>query len=289
MLDILMITYNRPEYTSMALSRLLDSCGKDMRVWVWQNGTDPATVQVVKDLQGHPRFFKLHISEKNEKLRGPTNWFWSRSDADYFSKVDDDCLLPDGWGEQLMSAHVDNPEFGVIGSWRFYDEDFVPELANRKIREFKGNHRLMMNCWVQGSGYAMKRKCFEQLGPIREGQSFPGYCLSLAGKGWQNGWYFPFIHEEHMDDPRSPHCLIKTDEQFMAQRPLSAINDNVCTLAEWANRVRYMARNAQEASPDPKMHQGWRKKLQHVSRRIQRLVGRQESWRAAGQTAPKLS
>jgi glycosyltransferase involved in cell wall biosynthesis len=278
-LDILMITYNRADYTRMSLARLLESCGEGMRVWVWHNGQDAETLEVVRGFASHPRFHTLHISPKNERLRGPTNWFWAQSDAAYVSKVDDDCLLPDGWAQTLLSAHRDNPDLGVIGCWRFYEEDFVPDLARRKIKKLQGGHELLRNCWVQGSGYVMRRDCQEALGPLGPAESFTGYCVRVALSGWQNGWYYPFIHEEHMDDPRSPYCLIRTDEQFMAQRPLSAIQDNVTTVAEWASRVRYMAKVVQHASPDPRNYVGWRRKARSIPVRLGRLLGVREEWR----------
>jgi glycosyltransferase involved in cell wall biosynthesis len=279
--DILMITYNRADYTRMALSRLLDTCDESMRVWVWHNGGHEETLDVVRQLSTHPRFHHLEISKENKRLREPTNWFWSNCDGDYLSKVDDDCLAPDDWGRILRQTHCGNPRLGIIGTWRFYDEDFMPEIANRKICTLPGGQRLMANCWVQGSGYVMKRACFESLGPLRENESFPGYCIRAALSGWQNGWHHPFLHEEHMDDPRSAYCAIKTNEQFMAQRPLSAINDDVTTLEQWAARVKHMARIVQEASPDPKAHVGWRRKLQSIRRRLNRIIGQTETWRDA--------
>lgn len=277
--DILMITYNRADYTRMALSRLLETCDESMRVWVWHNGGHQPTLEVVKELSSHPRFHHLEVSPENKRLREPTNWFWAASDGEYLSKVDDDCLEPDDWGGIMRRAHALNPELGIIGTWRFYDEDFVPELAEKKIRSLAGGQKMMANCWVQGSGYVMKRACVDRLGLLREGESFPGYCIRAALSGSQNGWAFPFLHEEHMDDPRSPYCAIKTDAEFMAQRPLSAINDNVTTLEQWAARVRHMAKIVQAAHPDPRRHVGWRKRLHHLSLRAGKLIGVQESWR----------
>lgn len=277
--DILMITYNRPGYTRRALGRLLDSCDEKMRVWVWHNGSDGPTLEVVQSFRSHPRFHHFEHSLENKRLGVPTNWFWKQSDGDYVSKVDDDCLLPNGWSQTLRSALTANPELGVIGCWRFYDEDFVPRLADKKLRSLREGHRIMANCWVQGSGYVMRREVIHQHGSLTE--SFPAYCIRAALTGWQNGWYFPFIHEEHMDDPRSPFCEIKTDAEFMAQRPLSAINDNVTTLAQWAARVKHMALLVQEASPDPRMHVGWRKRLGVLRQRIRKLAGIEKDWRSA--------
>mgnify|MGYP001439800013 CR=1 FL=1 len=280
-IDILMITYNRAGYTKRALGALLDSCDGNMRVWVWHNGTHEPTLEIVRSYQNHPHFHHLELCPENKKLREPTNWFWKKSDGAYVSKVDDDCILPKGWSQTLRRAHQDNPNFGAIGTWRFLEEDFVPNLAGKKTETFNGGHQLMKNPWVQGSGYLLRRECQQQVGYIKESESFPGYLIRAGCAGWQNGWYFPFIREEHMDDPRSKHCEIKTDEKFMENRPLSAINDNVTTLAQWAERVKYMAFLVQEANPDPKYHSGWRKKIKGVKSRTQRALGIKPKWRSA--------
>lgn len=281
LIDILMITYNRPGYTERALKALLESCDDSMRVWVWHNGTHQPTLDVVKTFRDHPNFHRLELCPENKKLREPTNWFWENSDGAYVCKIDDDCMQPKGWAQTIRSAHEANPNFGVIGTWRFYDEDFVPELANRKVEAFEGGHKIMKNAWVQGSGYLLRRECQRQNGLLRENESFPAYCIRAGMNGWQNGWYFPFIQEEHMDDPRSPFCEIKSDEEFMANRPLSAINDNVTTLAQWSARVKHMAMLVQKAHPDPRHHTGWRRKLGNLKNRFGNLVGSKDNWRNA--------
>lgn len=278
-LDILMITWNRPKYTAMALGQLLRTCEPGMRVWVWHNGDHAETLQVLESFKGHPHLARVHVSPENKRLREPTNWFWQTSTAPFLSKVDDDCLLPEGWGSTMLDAHRRSPALGTIGCWRFYDHDFVPELAERKIFDLPGGHRIMRNCWVQGSGYVMKRAVVDQLGPLRPTESFPGYGIRSAAAGWVNGWLVPFVHEEHMDDPRSPYSELRTDEDFLRNRPLSAVNDNVQSLEEWKNRVKWMARVAQEAPYDPKQFTGWRVKLRHGLLRVKRLAGWREPWR----------
>ncbi len=278
-LDILMITWNRPRYTRLALEGLLDSCGPGMRVWVWHNGEDAATLEVVRELSRHPRFHRLQLSRENKRLREPTNWFWSQAEAPFLSKVDDDCLLPKGWAEALLAAHESHPEIGINGCWRFYDEDFVPQLAARKIRDLGGGDRMLLNCWVQGSGYVMKRAVLERLGGLGPAESFTDYCVRAALAGWVNGWLYPFIHEEHMDDPRSPLSELRSEEDFLRHRPLSAVRDDVRTLAEWQRRIRYMARSVQAAPADPRQYVGWRRRLRRVTSRVGRLVGQAEGWR----------
>jgi hypothetical protein len=288
-LDILMITYNRPRMTALSLERLLGTCTAGMHLWIWHNSDgsehtrscdNAETLRVVSSYRTHPNVAAVEISGENMKLREPTNWFWKQSKAPFVSKVDDDCLLPMGWAEALIQAHNSAAELGIVGCWRFYDEDFIPSAAQRKIRAISGEHQIMMNCWVQGSGYVMKRAVFDCLGPLSPTESFTEYGIRAALAGWINGWYFPFIHEEHMDDPRSPYNdLPRESEAWLKRRPLSAIADDVRSLQEWTNRVQWMARSVQEASPDPRRYVGWRAGLHKGARRLKRSLGFQEPWR----------
>lgn len=281
--DILMITYNRPAYTELALARLLDTCDASMRVWVWHNGTDAATLAVVDRLRSHPRLFKFRHSQTNAMLTQPTNWLWAESDGAYLSKVDDDCLMPDGWGRTLRDAHQQNATLGAIGCWRFPDEDFLPEIAHRKIRRFPGGHRVMVNCWVEGSGYLMKRECVNAMGPLKAGQSFPQYLKSLANKGWTHGWYFPFLYQEHMDDPRATHTLLKADADLAESAPLMAQRWQVRTLDEFTQRFRDEARFLQTASPNPRDYAGGpRAKFLAAGRRVLDVLNGRARFKAAG-------
>ncbi len=250
-IDVLMITYNRPEYTRMALTRLLETCDETMRVWVWHNGNDAGTLDVVRSLSSHPRFHELHHSPVNKRLREPTNWFWRVAPGAYLAKVDDDCLLPDGWAQTLRRAHEDVPAFGALGCWRFREEDYVPELAEKKMRDFEGGHRILQNTWVEGSGYLMKRECVDTFGVLSRRITFPMYCKRLALEGWIHGWYIPFILQEHLDDPRSPHCALKTDDDLRSNVPLTAETFGVTTLDERVAQIKASARRCQSASLDP--------------------------------------
>jgi GT2 family glycosyltransferase len=270
--DVLMITYRRPEYARLALEHLLGSATQDTRIWLWHNGDDEATLAEVERVVNDPRVAKFHHSRENVRLREPTNWLWANSDATYVSKVDDDCLVDDGWIPRLVAAHEANPDFGVIGSWRFPDEDFVPSVANRKIKEFAGGHRLLQNFWVQGSGYLMKRECIDRLGLLGPDQSFADYCIELALAGYVNGWPYPFVREEHMDDPRCPYTLLTSDEDLQRFMPLSAERNGVTDLASWTAQIRRSAATVQSASIDPSSYRGWRVQVARTRQRLRRLT-----------------
>ncbi|RKR88053.1 glycosyl transferase family 2 [Micromonospora pisi] len=277
-IDILMITYDRPEYVRLSLPHLLASCPPDARVWLWHNGTDQPTLDAVEELRDHPRVHRFHHSPVNAGLREPTNWLWQEATGDLLSKVDDDCLPDPGWLHTLRQAQDDVPEFGVIGTWRFPDEDVDDELVAAKLADYPNGHRLMRNHWVQGSGYLLKREMVRQVGPLTEQDTFTTWCLRGARLGWINGWYHPFLPEDHMDDPRSPHTIYLTDEDFMARRPLSAKRTGVTTVAEWTEQMRHSARVVQAASLDLREYQGWRRRRRTVTRRIRLALTGRAPW-----------
>jgi len=276
--DILMVTYDSPESTNLCLSRLLETCGDGARVWLWHNGDHRETLELVEKHSHHPRVAHFHHSEENLRLWAPTNWLLKNSEADYLSKVDDDNLLPHGWIETLVRAHESYDRFGVLGCWRFPEEDFEPELAERKIREFPGGHRVMLNLWTEGSCFLMKRKCRDEQGTLAEGQSFPQYCKNLAFAGWVNGYYFPFIKYENLDDPRSPYTVIRSESDLKRYLPLTAQYNGIGTIEEWTNQLRRSAHIAQAASPDPNDRRGWRHLMRRLKSRVLRLFGIRRHW-----------
>lgn len=281
-MDILMITYQSPERTRISLGRLLDiardSTKVSMRVWLWQNGSDPATLEVVRSFADHPSIERFHHSEENVRLRPPTNWMFEHGTGSYVSKIDDDAVLPIGWPGPLIAAHEDEPRFGVLGSWRFMEEDFDSQVASSKIQSFSGGHRIMRNLWVEGSSYVMKRACVEEVGLLRPDQGFTSYCRGVGRRGWVNGYYYPFVRYQNLDDPRDPESLIRTDAELATRLPLSAKQNGVSTVAEWTDQIRRSAQIVQTAPYDPKYYSGWRQQWRRGRRFGRRLRGERRGW-----------
>lgn len=277
-IDILMITYDRPEYVRLSLPHLLDTCPPEARVWLWHNGTDQPTLAAVERWRRHPRVHRFHHSPRNAGLTEPTNWLWRQATGSYLSKVDDDCLPDPAWLPTLRRAHQDVAAFGVIGTWRFPPEDVDDALVARKLADYPGGHRLLRNHWVQGSGYLLKREVLADIGPLDGAETFTAWCLRAARAGWVNGWYYPFLPEDHMDDPRSPHTIYRTDQDFLARRPLSARRTGVTTLAEWTAQMRHSARVVQAAPLDLREYQGWRMRRRNLTRRIRLALTGRAPW-----------
>lgn len=275
--DVLMITYSRPDYVATTLPHLLDTVDDRTRVWLWHNGDDEAVLDVLNRHRHHPRVHRFHHSRDNVRLRPPTNWLWQEATGELVGKVDDDCVIENGWVDRLRAAHADH-DFGVIGSWRFRPEDYREDLSARKTATFSGGHTLLCNLWVQGSGYLVPTSVIRQVGLLQEGQSFSRWCIDVARTGRPNGWLVPFIQEEHMDDPRSPLSLLRTDEDLMAHLPLSAQAHGVTSLADWTEQMRRSALVVQQASLCPRDFTGWRARRRSLARRVQRLATGRSTW-----------
>ncbi|WKZ33960.1 MAG: glycosyltransferase [Thermodesulfobacteriota bacterium] len=267
---VLMITHNRPDYTKLSLSRLTETLPSHAKAVVWDNASSEENLRVLRGFEEHPAIEKIIYNKTNDRLRGPTNWFWrNHADADLLGKIDDDCLMPARWVEKLEKAHRDIPDAGIIGCWRFLPEDFNVSKATRKIHSF-GPHMILRNCWIEGSGYLMKRKLVEEIGTLRPKETFTTWCLRAAARGYVIGWYYPFLYQEHMDDPRAEHSGIKTDEDLRRLLPLSARQYGVRTREEWVKRLKGTAQRLQEYSLDPYDFIGLRSKLK---RKLYRMLG----------------
>jgi glycosyltransferase involved in cell wall biosynthesis len=248
--DVLMIINKRPEYLALSLPALLDSGDETLRVWIWQNGDDEAVTRILNMHLNHERIYKVFRSPRNEGLRAPTNWLWSESDADYIGKVDDDILVPSGWASTLKKSHERVRHFGALACWTMHASDYVEEKARHKISRHNGEE-LLESPWVPGCAYLMKRVCLRDGGFLSEDDTFPGYCYRLAWLGWLHGWHLPLLQSENMDDPRSSHCILKTQEDFEQLKPLTAKRLNLKTLEEWKEFNRRSAEQILQGSKKP--------------------------------------
>lgn len=271
--DVLVVTFESPERARRCLDAATQASER-VRLWLWHNGTHAETLEVTQSFADHPRVHRFHHSVENVRLRPALNWIFGEGEAALVSKLDDDAVVPPGWPGPLIDAHLAEPRFGVLGSWRFMPEDFDPDNAARKTQTFAGGHQVMRNLWVDGSSFVMKRRCIEQVGQIRDDQSFTTYCIELAKRGWINGYYVPFVRYGNLDDPRYPDTLLRTDEDLVQRLPLSAQVNGVTTLEAWTAQIRRSAHIVQTEPFEAKHYSGWRYQLRRARRLARRVLGR---------------
>jgi GT2 family glycosyltransferase len=257
------LTYNRLDYTKLALAALLADPAEEFSLTIWDNGSSDGTQDYLKTVRDR-RIVKMVFSEKNLGQTYVTNKIWSETDAELVGKVDNDCLVTTGWTRILAKAHQDLPQLGVVGCWHFFPGDFDYERAKHKIQTF-GNHRIFRHPWVDGSALLVKRKVYQQYGPCREKEYLTRFWLRLALAGYVNGFYYPLVYQEHMDDIRSKHNRLQKMSFEEAYKYIPAFQSgHIKDLQTYHQLHKEILDNLLEGPFNPKFYCGWRARCRRL-------------------------
>ncbi|MDY0355747.1 MAG: glycosyltransferase family 2 protein [Sedimentisphaerales bacterium] len=270
-IELVFVTYQRLEYTKLALASVLADPTEEFSLTIWDNASTDGTVEYLRDEVSDPRIADIVFSKENVGQTTAVNEVWGRSKADLLGKLDNDCIVTPGWTRALAQAHRDIERLGVVACWHFFPDDFDYERARHKIQTF-GAYQIFRHPWTCGTGLLFKRTDFEQFGPIRE-RATTQYWLRMAAAGRINGFYYPLIYQEHMDDPRSRHCLMRDNGSFRRYREITfGLRAGYYFDMDSRMRVRSeMLRNLLEDSFAPECYTGWRRKLKRLWTHATRL------------------
>jgi len=268
-IDLVFITYNRLEYTKLALASVLAEPTEEFSLTIWDNASTDGTVEYLKNEVNDPRIVDIVFSKSNVGQTAAVNEVWGRSKADLVGKLDNDCLVTPGWTRTLAQAHKDIDNLGVIACWPFFPEDFDYDRAKHKIHRFNGPE-IFRHPWTGGTGFLFKRSTFQKMGSIKQG-AMTGYWIKMALSGYINGFYFPLIYVEHMDDPRSKHCRTKSMPFEEAFKYTYGVQARKLKNLEQYNQLRdKVVENLLTGPYDPKYYCGWRAKIRRLWGRIRR-------------------
>lgn len=271
-IDLVYITYNRLEYTRKSLPALLADPSEDFSLTIWDNASTDGTVEYLKNEINDARIADVVFSNENIGQTQAANRIWSKSGADLLGKIDNDCLMNAGWTRTLTQAHRDIENIGVLACWPFLLEDFDESAARKagKIQKF-GNHQIFRHPWTCGTGLLFKRSVFEKFGPI-ERKETTDYWLKIAKKGFINGFYYPLVLQEHMDDLKSKHCLLKDDESIRKMKDITFVlrEHNINSVEQRWERRRYVLENLNNGPWEAGFYTGWRLKLKRGVRKLAR-------------------
>ncbi len=267
-------THNRLEYTKKCIPRLLEDTTEQFDLYLWDNASTDETSEYLKSLKDN-RIIEVVLSKENMGQTGAMNHVWGKTKAELVGKLDNDCLVTPGWTRTLARAHKEISKLGAIGTWHFFPDDFDYERAKHKIQKF-GNHQIFRHPWIAGSGFILKRNIFTQQGFWKSGAHVGTsyYFLKMAAAGYINGWYYPLILQEHMDDQKSSHCLIKNKETFCKYKDVTYSlkarrYHNIEGRVRWRQEI---IRNLLDDPYEPRYYLGWRRKWMSVKRRIHKLI-----------------
>jgi GT2 family glycosyltransferase len=273
-IHLVIMTYNRLEYTKLALPRLLEDPGEEFRLTIWDNASSDGTQDFLRSLRDR-RIDEIVFSPENKGQSYVTNRVWGGSSAELVGKVDNDCLVTPGWTRILSRAHSELPELGVIGCWHFFEDDFDYERARVKIQQF-GAHRIFRHPWVDGSALLVKRAVYEKFAPCREEEYLSDFWLRLARAGYVNGYYYPLVLQEHMDDPKSDHTLLKDEQSYRKaiENTHGLRQHRITTLEErWRFRERVL-RNLLDEPWEANYYTRARLRVRRMGERFRELLAR---------------
>ncbi len=270
-IDLVFITYNRLDYTKLALASVLADPTEEFSLTIWDNASTDGTDEYLKNEISDRRITDIIFSKENIGQTAATNKVWSSSKADLLGKLDNDCLVTPGWTRTLAEAHKDIPNLGVVACWHYFPEDFDYERAKHKIRRL-GRHQILVHPWTCGTGLLTKRETFKRFGPIRN-KSTTAYWLKMAIAGYINGFYYPLIFQEHMDDPKSRHTKLKDEGSYQAAKKVT-FNINYHGQDTLADRWRWRQEvldNLLDGPWDAKYYIGWQHKFRSFKTKLQLL------------------
>jgi glycosyltransferase involved in cell wall biosynthesis len=275
-IHLALITYNRLEYTRLALASVLADPTEQFSLTLWDNASSDGTREFLSGIDD-PRIDRIVLSDRNVGQTAAVNEVWAKSKADLVGKLDNDCIVTPGWTRTLAVAHKDIPRLGVVACWHYFADDFVYERAKRKIYRF-GDHQILRHPWTCGTGLLVKRSTYADLGPIQD-KATTQYWITMARQGYINGFYYPLVLQEHMDDPKSKHSHLKDEESYQAAKAVT-FNINRHGQDTLADRWRWrqeVLNNLLTGPWHPKHYTGWRAKFSRAVRRVRTVAAGRSS------------
>ena len=238
MVELIMVTYNRLDYTKKAVRALLKQT-QPFRLTIWDNGSRKDTVKYLKRL--NDKRIKIILNDKNYGLSHAVDCVFSDSSADYIGKVDNDTLVPPKWLEKCVESHK-KTDLGFIGGFHFRKEDM--KGITPKITEINGV-KVWEKSHIGGCSFVIKRSDYQAYGKIG-GEGIWGltdYQWKMYKNGKTNGYLYPLIWVEHMEDSRSRHCINNKEHNLYKSRVRNlSINDATSVFIEQSNI--YLRQNA---------------------------------------------
>ncbi len=268
MIDLAFVTYNRVDYTRKSLASILADPTEEFSLTIWDNASTDGTAEYLRREVRDPRIREIVYSRTNIGQIPAVNQIWSQSKADLLGKLDNDCIMTPGWTRILAKAHEDIPKLGVVACFHFFESDFDYSRAAHKIQKF-GSHRILRHPWTCGTGFLIKRSTYEESGPI-DGDATTHYWIKMALRDYINGFYYPLVFQEHMDDPKSQYCQLKDQATFEAARGVTVTLEHpkinsVGGLYWWRDEV---LTNLLDGPWEVRYYVGWRDWIRKLKKRV---------------------
>ncbi|MET0390469.1 MAG: glycosyltransferase [Polyangiales bacterium] len=188
--DIIILDWNRPDSTILAIRSALAQTGVDRTIWVVDQGSEPAhRARLARFCEDHPEV-KTHWLGRNVGVAAGRNIASALGDAPYIVSLDNDAVFGDNeCVARAITRFEAQPELGAV-AFRVLDADTGSEhaywdypqaLLHAEIPSFEVTRFL-------GGGHAMRREAFECAGRYDERLFFGGEERDVAWRMLNKGY-----------------------------------------------------------------------------------------------------
>ena len=165
--DVVLLSWNRVEMTIETIENLVNQQGINLKVWIVDQGSEPANLQQLKDAAQQYENVYIHELEENVGVPGGRNIGIDLGTAEYTVSIDNDAIFESPHAlAQVVQIFEQEPDLGVIGFRirNFYtsqDDEF--SWVYPKSRKSEREQRFTTTRF-SGCGHAIRRSVFEKAG-----------------------------------------------------------------------------------------------------------------------------
>lgn len=172
MIPVLMITYNRLEFTKKALEAILNSdCGT---VHIYDNNSSDGTQDYLRNFIG-TNYARVVLSKANVGIAGAMNYFLSVTDhCEFIAKVDNDTLIPPDFIARML-LHLKKADL-VQAKHCLIAASGVGSF-DEWVSKMPGDDKTRFNHFIGGSGIVCRRSVLSYLTPTHD--------KLMSWRGWQ--------------------------------------------------------------------------------------------------------
>lgn len=199
LVSIVMLSWNAPEYTKIALDSIFKYTGGEYEVVIVDNGSGSETTQWLAGIND-PRV-RVIFNATNRGYAGGNNDAMAAARGDFVVLLNNDVVVTEGWLEGLLSAFDRIPSLGisaprsnivagdqVVLDAGYTNLDEMHEYAARRRRRYRG--RGYMTDRAIGLCLCIDRRVIDEIGGIDERFGVGNFedddfCLRVRAAGYQ--------------------------------------------------------------------------------------------------------
>ncbi|HQU71707.1 MAG TPA: glycosyltransferase [Calditrichia bacterium] len=215
-IDLLMLTYERREYTMMTLASLREvDCGVDwsrVRFTILDNHSrDDSLEAILAFHREHPGLIdRLIRAPKNLGAEEGLQHFVAHyaGDTPFVGKIDNDSLFSPLWLKKLLATLEQFPGLGIAGA-----QEYPGQGSGGTVIRGVGEAGYIRSAFV-GGRFLARRAVFNRM--LARGYRYASWTRyqKFAIPQWESGWCLPEAIIEHVGDWRFSHPLAIDSPQY---------------------------------------------------------------------------